>query len=131
MQRAYPDQIGVRVRAGHKKAHRAATVSVATRSADASRNISLSEVCRTMVTTPLSITVCSALRTAMRSTVRVAALLSVACIALSTPAGAQRRTSGIDTTNFDRSVRPQDDFFRYVNGGWLKKTPIDTNNTWN
>src|SRR4051794_6708681 len=25
---------------------------------------------------------------------------------------------GIDTTNFDRSVRPQDDFFRFVNGGW-------------
>jgi predicted metalloendopeptidase len=25
---------------------------------------------------------------------------------------------------FDRSIRPQDDFFRYVNGGWLKKTPI-------
>ena len=30
----------------------------------------------------------------------------------------------IDTTNFDHSVRPQDDFFRYVNGGWLKKTTI-------
>ena len=33
-------------------------------------------------------------------------------------------TSGIDTSNFDHSVRPQDDFFRYVNGGWLKKTEI-------
>jgi len=31
---------------------------------------------------------------------------------------------GIDTTNFDRSVRPQDDFFRFVNGGWLKRTEI-------
>ena len=31
---------------------------------------------------------------------------------------------GVDTTNFDRSVRPQDDFFRFVNGGWLKKTEI-------
>ena len=39
-------------------------------------------------------------------------------------AGAQSRTSGIDTTNFDRSVRPQDDFFRYVNGGWLRKSEI-------
>src|SRR5215207_10419496 len=40
-------------------------------------------------------------------------------------AGAQAtRPSGIDTTNFDRSVRAQDDLFRYVNGGWLKKTPI-------
>jgi predicted metalloendopeptidase len=31
---------------------------------------------------------------------------------------------GIDTTNFDRSVRPQDDFFRFVNGGWLAHTEI-------
>ena len=39
------------------------------------------------------------------------------------PAAAQL-TSGIDTSTFDHSVRPQDDFFRYVNGGWLKKTDI-------
>src|SRR6185437_3387268 len=34
---------------------------------------------------------------------------------------------GVDTTNFDRSVRPQDDFFRFVNGGWLarKEIPAD------
>ena len=32
--------------------------------------------------------------------------------------------SGIDTTAFDKSVRPQDDFFRYVNGAWLDRTPI-------
>lgn len=48
--------------------------------------------------------------------------------ALSTAAGqkpaAPRRVSGIDVTAFDRSVRPQDDFFRYVNGAWLDKTPI-------
>jgi len=31
---------------------------------------------------------------------------------------------GVDTTNFDRSVRPQDDFFRFVNGGWLARTEI-------
>jgi len=31
---------------------------------------------------------------------------------------------GFDTTNFDRSVRPQDDFFRFVNGAWLKRTEI-------
>jgi predicted metalloendopeptidase len=44
---------------------------------------------------------------------------------LPAPAGAQApRTLGIDTTAFDRSVRPQDDFFRFVNGGWLRRTPI-------
>jgi putative endopeptidase len=32
--------------------------------------------------------------------------------------------SGIELANLDRSVRPQDDFFRYVNGTWLKNTPI-------
>ena len=32
--------------------------------------------------------------------------------------------SGIDTSLFDTSVRPQDDLFRYVNGGWLAKTEI-------
>ncbi|MBW3566553.1 MAG: M13 family metallopeptidase [Proteobacteria bacterium] len=32
--------------------------------------------------------------------------------------------SGIDTGGFDTSVRPQDDFFRYVNGGWIDRTDI-------
>ncbi len=32
--------------------------------------------------------------------------------------------SGILLDNLDRSVRPQDDFFRFVNGGWLDKTEI-------
>ena len=46
-------------------------------------------------------------------------------LALASSASAQSaRPSGIDTTNFDRSVRPQDDLFRFVNGGWIKKTPI-------
>jgi len=39
------------------------------------------------------------------------------------PAAAQLK-SGIDPSNFDQSVRPQDDFYRYVNGTWLKKTEI-------
>ena len=32
--------------------------------------------------------------------------------------------SGIDVSAFDKSTRPQDDLFRYVNGGWLDKTAI-------
>ena len=41
-------------------------------------------------------------------------------------AGAQQPPlkSGLDPANFDKSVRPQDDLFRYVNGTWLAKTPI-------
>lgn len=33
-------------------------------------------------------------------------------------------TSQLDTAGFDRSVRPQDDFFSFVNGGWIKRTVI-------
>jgi putative endopeptidase len=32
--------------------------------------------------------------------------------------------SGIIAANFDQSVRPQDDFFRYVNGAWLARAEI-------
>ncbi len=32
--------------------------------------------------------------------------------------------SGLDTAGFDRSVRPQDDLFRFVNGKWLQTTEI-------
>jgi putative endopeptidase len=32
--------------------------------------------------------------------------------------------SGVILQNFDRSVRPQDDLYRFVNGVWLKNTPI-------
>jgi putative endopeptidase len=40
------------------------------------------------------------------------------------PAGVASSALGVDTANFDRSVRPQDDFFRFVNGGWLARTEI-------
>jgi len=33
-------------------------------------------------------------------------------------------TSGLFLNNFDRSVRPQDDMYRFVNGTWLKNTEI-------
>jgi predicted metalloendopeptidase len=33
-------------------------------------------------------------------------------------------TSGIEIANMDTSVKPQQDFFRYVNGNWLAKTEI-------
>jgi putative endopeptidase len=46
-----------------------------------------------------------------------------AAVAAQAPA-AKPLTAGIDATAFDRTVRPQDDFFTYVNGGWLAKTPI-------
>lgn len=38
-------------------------------------------------------------------------------------------TSGIDVANMDTSVRPQDDFYRYVNGGWLGSNEIPGDRT--
>jgi putative endopeptidase len=47
---------------------------------------------------------------------------------LATPAAAQQKAStlklGIDVSAMDRSARPQDDFFRYVNGAWVDRTQI-------
>jgi putative endopeptidase len=51
---------------------------------------------------------------------------AVAVAAAASPAEAQTsgQALGIDTTNFDRSIRPQDDFYRFVNGGWVRRTDI-------
>ncbi|WP_394205779.1 M13 family metallopeptidase [Shewanella waksmanii] len=37
--------------------------------------------------------------------------------------------SGIEFANFDKSVRPQDDFYYYVNGTWLKNATIPSDRT--
>ncbi len=38
--------------------------------------------------------------------------------------------AGIDRSGFDASVRPQDDFFVWVNGGWVAHTQIPPDRTW-
>jgi putative endopeptidase len=38
-------------------------------------------------------------------------------------------SSGIDFAHFDKSIRPQDDFYDYVNGTWLKNTEIPSDRT--
>lgn len=40
------------------------------------------------------------------------------------PQSSQSLQSGVYLQNIDRDVRPQDDFYRYVNGQWLARTPI-------
>lgn len=37
---------------------------------------------------------------------------------------------GFEVRDMDRSVRPQDDFYHYANGGWLKKNPVPANESW-
>jgi putative endopeptidase len=44
-------------------------------------------------------------------------------------AAAKKLVSGVDRSGFDESVRPQDDFFRYVNGGWIDHTEIPADKT--
>ncbi|MGD9021687.1 MAG: M13 family metallopeptidase, partial [Lysobacterales bacterium] len=50
---------------------------------------------------------------------------TVAAPAESAPApAAAELVSGIDRSGFDESVRPQDDLFEYVNGGWINATEM-------
>ena len=58
--------------------------------------------------------------------VKFATLVMVlaATFGLSAQPPATGRSLGIDVSGMDRSARPQDDFFRFVNGTWADKTPI-------
>jgi endothelin-converting enzyme/putative endopeptidase len=61
-------------------------------------------------------------------------MLSVAILLLVAASCGQQApplTSGIELANLDTKIRPQDDFFRYVNGIWLETTeiPADRSNT--
>lgn len=54
-----------------------------------------------------------------------AALLAIAGLLIAIPGAAKPDLeSGIETSNFDPDVRPQDDFYRYVNGAWLERVNI-------
>src|SRR5262249_45611641 len=63
--------------------------------------------------------------------ITILALILAACgkpqPAAEAPKAPKPLVSGIEVANFDKSVRPQDDFYRYVNGTWLKtaKIPAD------
>ncbi len=60
-----------------------------------------------------------------RSLVLLAAALCLGTAIAATPAGKpELGTFGIDLTAMDRSVKPGDNFFHYVNGSWEKVTEI-------
>jgi predicted metalloendopeptidase len=44
-------------------------------------------------------------------------------------AKADESAKPIDPSSFDTSVKPSDDFFQYVNGGWIKRTQIPPDQT--
>jgi putative endopeptidase len=64
----------------------------------------------------------------MRRLLNTCALISLLLvIGIATPvpaADVKAFPSGVDPSGFDKCVRPQDDFFRYVNGGWIARTKI-------
>ncbi|MBK9243116.1 MAG: peptidase M13 [Acidobacteria bacterium] len=55
---------------------------------------------------------------------RILIVAGLACAASVVTAQQPALKSGLDLTAFDKSVRPQDDLFRFVNGTWLKNTEI-------
>ncbi len=46
------------------------------------------------------------------------------CVCLGPASDGGGTVHGLDTGQFDPAVRPQDDFFRHANGGWLRTTPM-------
>lgn len=60
----------------------------------------------------------------MKTRYHLRAAMPVLAFFALTAANAQQKTPGIDTELMDRTVKPGDDFFRYVNGAWLDKTEI-------
>jgi putative endopeptidase len=60
----------------------------------------------------------------MHTHARLPRILLLAATAWLSGALAADATHGLDLAGMDRSIAPGDDFFRYTNGGWLKRTEI-------
>src|SRR5262245_5347912 len=60
----------------------------------------------------------------MRAARRLVFAVTLFAAVAVTTAQERPRVPGIDASGMDLSVRPQDDFFRYVNGKWVDDTPI-------
>jgi len=63
-------------------------------------------------------------RTSVRPWLRGVALAAALGAGAATTLPAQVKALGIDTAGMDRSVRPQDDFYQFVNGNWQRNTQI-------
>ena len=58
------------------------------------------------------------------SLAQIAQLAAQAAAASSATAASPSPQLGIDINNFDPEVRPQDNFYRAINGAWLEATEI-------
>src|SRR5580658_7546263 len=52
------------------------------------------------------------------------ALFALAPLAAYAQVAPAPENHGIVVANMDRSVKPGDDFYRYANGGWIKRTEV-------
>ena len=52
-------------------------------------------------------------------------LLTIATMAVMSTGMSQKPTSGINLDNLDRNASPQEDFYQYACGGWMKAHPLD------
>ena len=50
--------------------------------------------------------------------------ITLAALAVAVSCLSPHLRAGVEPKNFDLSVKPQDDFYRHVNGTWLKNNPI-------
>jgi len=55
---------------------------------------------------------------------RISLVVTLLVASLAITSAQAPKIPGIDASGMDTSVRPQDDFFRYVNGKWVDNTPI-------
>ncbi len=51
-------------------------------------------------------------------------LICVFSLRAESPAKLEKNPPPLDLKNMDTSVKPQEDFFMYANGGWIKNTEI-------
>lgn len=68
----------------------------------------------------------------MRNSIIIFLLLLPACqrhLSVTPREMPTEKLSGIDLSGFSRNVRPQDDFFAFVNGEWVAKTAIPADKT--
>lgn len=59
----------------------------------------------------------------------ISRILSLSLTLLITFSAGAADKPAIDFSGFNKSVRPQDDFFEFVNGQWIKDTPIPADKT--
>ena len=65
----------------------------------------------------------------MNCILRVSLSVAVALSSVAATMAQEEQPADLDTSSFNRDIRPQDDLFEYVNGTWLKNTPIPADKT--